>query len=69
MQNMKQSRIDNLFTLVRRYSSKRHSSFLHYHTKLSHCHVDVTATVVGVDLGPCQVSMMNFFFTRTLIIE
>ena len=47
---MGQSRIENPFTLIRRYSSKRHLSFLDYHMKLSHCHVDVTETILGTDL-------------------
>ena len=44
-----QSRIDNPFTLIRRYSSKSYSSLLDYYMKLSHCHVDVTATTLGAD--------------------
>ena len=27
--------------------------------KLSHCHVNVKAVAVGVDVGPCQMSMMK----------
>ena len=53
-QNVEQSRTDNLFTLIREYSSKRHSSFLNYHMKLLHCHVGVNGTAVGADLGLCQ---------------
>ena len=41
-ENMAQSRTDNPFTLIRRYSSKRHSSFLYYYMKLSRCHIDVS---------------------------
>ena len=29
--------------------------------KLLHCCVYVTATTAEVDLGTCQISMMNFF--------
>ena len=113
---MGQTRVRQSFTLVRRYTSKRHSVFLNYHiqhyekyrnftwfpgmeilrngivsaqfranrlklcgncafleksppleirwnyrifrrVKLSHC----PATIVGVDLGPSQTSMMKFF--------
>ena len=54
-------RFDNPFSLIRRHSSKWHFSFLDYHMKLLHCHVDVTATAVGADLGPCQTSMMKCF--------
>ena len=49
-----QSRMDSPFNLIRGYSSKRHCLFLDYHRKLSHCHVDVTATTVGADLGTCH---------------
>ena len=35
-------RVDNPFTLMRRYSSKRHSSFLYYHMKLQQYHVDIS---------------------------
>ena len=56
-QNMRQSRIGDLFN----YSSKRQSSFLEYHMKFSHCHVDITGTEVGADLGSCQSSMMKLF--------
>ena len=39
--DLEPSKLDNPF-IIRRYSSKRHSTFLDYHMKLSHCHVDVT---------------------------
>ena len=46
--------------LIRKYSSKRHSLFLDYHTKLSHCHVNVAATTPGADSGTSH----NFFCER-----
>ena len=67
-QNVGQSRIDNPFILIKRFSSKRHSSFLNYHMKLSHCHVHVTATIVGADLRTCQTSIMKFFAKRKSIV-
>ena len=67
-QNVGLSRIDNPFTLVRRYTSKRHSSFLDHHMKLSHCHVDKTAMALGTDLGPCLTSMMDFFAKKSYYI-
>ena len=51
---MKESRIDNPFTLIGEYSSKRCSSILDYYMTLSHCQVNVNATNVGADLGPLQ---------------
>ena len=36
-----QTRVDNPFTLIRTYSSKRYSSFLYDHVEPLHCHVDV----------------------------
>lgn len=53
-ENMKESRIDNPFTLIGEYSSKRCSSILDYYMKLSHCQVNVSTTNVGADLGPSQ---------------
>ena len=53
------SRIGNPCTLIRRYSSKRHSSFLDNQMKFSHCYVEATATALGTDLGPFQISMMQ----------
>ena len=61
-QNVEQSRIDNRFTLASRCSSKRHYSFLDYYVKLRHCHVVVTSTNVGADVGPCQTSMITNIF-------
>ena len=58
---------DNLrliIPLIRKYSSKGHSSFLDYHMKLLHCHVDVTAIAIGADLRPCQTSMTKCFAKR-----
>ena len=59
-QNVEQSRIGNPFALIRRYSSKKHFSFLDYHTELSYCPVDVTVTAAVADLGPSQKSLINF---------
>lgn len=67
-QNVGQSRIGNPFTFIGRYSSKKHSSFLDYHMKLSYSHVDVTATAVGADLGTCQKSLVSFC-KKTRIID
>ena len=59
-------KIDNPITLVRRYSSKSQSLFLDCHMKLPHYHVEVTATTVGADLGPCQTSLIKFFLKKNL---
>ena len=46
--------------------SKRHSSFSDYYMKLFHWHVDLTATAVGVDLRPWQISMIIYFAKKVL---
>ena len=61
--------LELIIPLIRRYSSKRHSSFLDYHIKLSHCHVDVTATTVGADLGSWHTSMKKFVLEKVFKSE
>ena len=43
--------------------------FLDYYKKLSHSHVDVTATAVGAEIRPCQSSMIIFFAKTKSIID
>ena len=57
---MSQYRIDNSFTLIGMYSSKWYFSFSDYHMKLSHCHVDLTATAVRPYLELAQTSILHF---------
>ena len=41
-ENVGQSKFDNPFALIRRFSFKWHSSCLYYHLKLSYCHTDAS---------------------------
>ena len=51
------SRFDNSFTFIWRYSSKRHSTFVDYFMKLSHCLVHVTG--IRVQLHISLVKILN----------
>ena len=55
--------------LIKRYSSKSHSSFLDYNMKLSHCHADVTETTVGADLVVCQTSAIKCFEKKFIVLN
>ena len=37
--------------------------------KLSHCHVHITAAIVGADLGTCQTSIMKFFAKNSIVLN